>query len=394
MDLDQPATEADVCVLGAGPHGLAATLHLLHADPDCRVAVVDPAGAWLDTWRRQFDCAEIASLRSPVVHHPAPGAMALRNHVAEFGLPCSGLPYDLPLTDSFQSFCDHLVDEAELDAPIPGRAVSVDRDGDGVRVDLGAGVINAEHLVVATNPHARVIPDWTWSLMGSSPGVLAYGADVDLGAVDVSGQEVAVVGGGLTAAHLACGAVSGGADVHLITRRPIEYRSFDTDPGWLGPKFLREFDKEPDPVHRLDQAREARGGGTIPPWMGDRLSELVEQGRLNIHDGAGVRAAGVADDRRCNLALGDHTTLNPDRVWLATGTKPDIGALRCIEHLVADLPVLEGYPVTGADLRLDPHPIYVMGRLATLTLGPAAGNLWGAQRAAERITEAVVGVRL
>jgi hypothetical protein len=31
-----------------------------------------------------------------------------------------------------------------------------------------------------------------------------------------------------------------------------------------------------------------------------------------------------------------------------------------------------------------------MGRLATLTLGPAAGNLWGAQRAAERITEAIV----
>ena len=89
------------------------------------------------------------------------------------------------------------------------------------------------------------------------------------------------------------------------------------------------------------------------------------------------------------LALDDHTTLEADRVWLATGTTPDIGAFRYLA-----VPVVHGLPITDDGLRLGAHPVHVMGRLATLTLGPAAGNLWGAQRAASRITKAITGVDL
>jgi cation diffusion facilitator CzcD-associated flavoprotein CzcO len=382
---------AHVCILGGGPHGLAAALHLRWADPDASIVSIDPAGAWLEAWRTQFARADITTLRSPIVHHPAPGSMALRDHVARWSLPTSGLPYDVPTTTSFDRFCCDTVDQADLDDPIAGTARSIERLGPGVLVDTGDTTVHADHLVIATNPHRRIIPDWVHPLLGAAPGVLTHGADVDLAEESIQGHVVTVVGGGLTAAHLACGAIQRGAEVHLVSRRPIRSRSFDTDPGWLGPKHLARFSAEPDPLNRLQMARAARGGGTIPPWMKDRLDAAVDADQLTIHDGAGVRAADVDARGRCRLALGDHSTLEADRVWLATGTRPDIGALRCLEDLVADLPVVHGYPVTGPDLRLGDHPIHVMGRLATLALGPAAGNLWGAQRAAEQITEAIAG---
>ena len=48
-----------------------------------------------------------------------------------------------------------------------------------------------------------------------------------------------------------------------------------------------------------------------------------------------------------------------------------------------------GYPVIDESLRLPKLPIFVTGRLTTSILGPAAGNLWGAQRAAQRIANTV-----
>lgn len=135
-------------------------------------------------------------------------------------------------------------------------------------------------------------------------------------------------------------------------------------------------------------------GEPFPPWMRTRLDALVERGRLTLHEGCRVRAAGLDADTSVVLALDDHTTLRVDRIWLGTGTRPHLGAARCLRELAADVPSLRCMPITGTDLALGPHPIHVMGRLAALSLGPAAGNLWGAQRAAHRITRAITGVDL
>jgi hypothetical protein len=94
------------------------------------------------------------------------------------------------------------------------------------------------------------------------------------------------------------------------------------------------------------------------------------------------------------LELSDGRRLRPDRIWLGTGTEPRLDAFRALDRHLDDVPVLEGLPVLGDDLRLGPLPIHVSGRLATLALGPAAGNLWGAQRATERIAPRITGVEV
>lgn len=381
-----------VCVLGAGPHGLAAVLHLKRADPELagEAVVIDPSGRWMSAWDNQFARLGIDILRSPSVHHPAPEADALSYFVAQHGLLRSGLPYDQPTTAAFGAFTRHLVEEAGLAEPLPVRPnrVTAEIDGGSVRVETSGSPIVADRIIVATNPHRRSIPPWVWLLCGRGRAELAHADDVDLGLLpDLVGQRITVVGGGLTAAHLATGAVNRGASVDLVARRPLETRSFDTDPGWLGPKYLRDFEDCPDPRQRFELARAARGGGTIPQWMSDQLGH----DRLTIHEDAQVLGAAPTPDGY-GLELTNGESIWPHRVWLATGTTPDLGALRCLEPLLPDIATIGGLPVTDDDLRVGIHPVHVMGRLATHTLGPAAGNLWGARQAARRITRAVTGI--
>ena len=59
-------------------------------------------------------------------------------------------------------------------------------------------------------------------------------------------ETVFLIGGGLTDAHLALGAARRGASVDLISRRALRVRAFDTDPGWLGPKRLADFESVVD----------------------------------------------------------------------------------------------------------------------------------------------------
>lgn len=370
-------------------------VHLRRARPGIRLKVIDPTGHWLAGWHEQFARAEIDSLRSPIVHHPGSDPYELTDFISLAGLPRSGLPYDPPTTEAFARFCRSLVADLGLDQPMARRASAVRSDGRSVVVETDDGSIRADHLVLATNPHRRSIPDWVWPLLGGAKERFVFGADVDLRQrTDLDGRRVAIIGGGLTAAHLACGAAARGADVCLATRRPLTVRDFDTDPGWLGPRFLADFIDDDDPESRRRIALAARGGGTIPPWMRSQLDDLEAAGRLRISEGRGPLRGTMDDAGRCVVTGAGRDAVTADEVWLATGTVPHLGAARYLESLAADVPILDGLPITGDNLRLGPHPVYVMGRLAMLALGPAAGNIWGAQRAATRITEQLTGVDL
>ena len=391
-EVTRSETNSDVCILGAGPHGLAAAVHLRSADPDLVITTLDPSGSWLEGWKTQFARAEIKTLRSPAVHHPSPDPYALSQFIAEKRLPRSGLEYDLPTREAFTQFCDALVDDARLDDPLAARPNAISSDGKHVTVTARNVRVTARYLIAATNPHRRCIPRWVSALAGHEPHLVRYGGDVDLSALpDLAGENIAIIGGGLTAAHLACGAAARGASVQLICRRNLNVRNFDTPPGWLGPKYLKGFDAETDPVRRLAIAREARSGGSMPKWMHARLTNFDGIGDINLREQTTVRFAEPNPDGGCHLHLDHEARIPADRVWLATGTQAHPYGLRCLRHLLADVAEVQGFPLLNEHLRLGPHPAFMMGRAATLTLGPAAGNLWGAQRAAERITQAITG---
>ena len=387
---DMPPTDADICVIGAGPHGLAIVAHLLTAKPALRerLAIVDPTGCWMRTWHDQFARLEIGVLRSPIVHHPDVDPGALARYVDDHRKQRSNLPYDPPLVDVFTSFCSEVIERFELgDAVTTGRVTEL-TTGDANTITTTAGTIEAQHIVWAANTATPIIP---WALRPAvDSGAAQHGLSVDLPTIgSLDGEHVVIVGGGLTAGHLAMGAVERRARVTLITRRPIVERDFDVEPGWLGPRHLAGFWRAGDPQRRIDTARAARGGGTMPRWMRRQILDQIRAGRI-AHCIDRIDTAPCDAEER-TLQLGDGP-LAFDRCWLATGTRPDVRADDALRTVIDDH--IDGFPLIDPNLRVRGRDVYMTGRLALMELGPAAGNLWGARTAARRITRALTDVDL
>jgi len=383
--------DVDVCVVGAGPHGLAVTAHLLTAKPSLhgRISVIDPSGCWLHTWMEQFARLGIGVLRSPIVHHPDVDPLALMRFANERRLARSNLPYDPPVTEVFERFCRAVIDKFEINSFVSaGRVEQLDQHENGFVVATKHGSFRAGSVVWTGNPAVPIIPEALQSEMGSDR--LQIATQVDLRRIDsLDGEHVMIVGGGLTAGHLVVGALERSAHVTLVTRRTIVERHFDVDPGWLGPKNLDGFERLRSPERRLATARGARGGGSMPPWMCHRLRQEIESG--HVEHLVGPIDRGVFDDDGGQVRVGGRQ-VNVDRCWLATGTRPDARADRALEPHV-DRHV-DGIPAVREDLSIAHRSLYFAGRLATIELGPAAGNLWGARIAGHRITEALTGIEL
>ena len=375
-----------VAIVGAGPQGLTAAVYLAVAgvQPEDMI-VVDPSGSWLEHWHRWFAHLGIAHLRSPGVHHPHPKPYSLMQFAQENRRSAELVEkYGLPSTALFGDFCRHLVERHGLgDMVWADRVAGVTPEG---RLTLGAGLeIDAEHVVWATNPSVR--PPWPRALGREVSGVVAWD-EVEL---DAAVDTVAVVGGGLTAAHLVDRAVGRCSRVTWVTRRRVQVREFDTDPGWLGPRRMSEFDKLDEPAERMRVVIEARSGGSVPSWMMRRLRRAEDRGVL-VRRGGEV---GFAEDRRAGRVLCvDSQPVHVEQVWMATGDRPSLEACPALNSLCSTVGISEclSRPVLDHNLRLKGSVVQVMGRLAQIRLGPTAGNLAGARRGAEHVVAAVVGL--
>lgn len=379
-----------VVIVGAGPQGLTAATYLVAAGLDpSELAVIDPAGAWLQRWRSRFAQLRIEHLRSPSVHHPDPDPYALTAFARDLRRTDELVGrYGLPGTRLFDDFCDHVIADRGLGEVVWSDTV-VDVDASGAVTLAGGGRLVPEHVVWATDPSAAAEGPAveTETARGAATSVVRWER------VDPAGHvaRVAVVGGGLTAAHLVERALDGGSHVEWITRRPVEARDFDTDPGWLGPKEMQAFAAVADPEERLVRVLDARGGGTVPAWMLQRLRRAEQAGRLCRRVGrVEVQDAGGATP----AVRVDGTAVPVDQVWLAIGDRPCVSAAPPLARLceASGVGLVGGRPMLDPSLRVAGGAVQVLGRLAQLRLGPTAGNLAGARRGAELVVAAVAGV--
>jgi NADPH-dependent 2,4-dienoyl-CoA reductase/sulfur reductase-like enzyme len=380
-----------VTIVGAGPAGLSCAVMLRCHGLDGGLQVFDPSGAWLITWRDRFRRQDIPHLRSPAVHHPHPDPFALLGAEGPDGLVPSG-GTKLPTTERFERFVDRLVDETGLGdmvTPRVVRSLTIDGAGRAVLHAEDGSELRPERVVLATNARRPVVPRALLPL-DRDPRVL--GAD----RADVHrtrpGMRLAVVGGGLSAIHLALRAARRGAEVTLLARRRLAVRRFDTHPTWLGPKRRRPFEAEPDPVRRRRAIDNARGGGSVPPRIHRDLLDCVEAGRIDLLER--TEPVGVEDVRsELRLRLDDGTSVRADAVWYATGGAVDVSRDRLCASLLAahPVPVAGGPPVLDPDLTWPGTNVHLTGFAAALVLGPTAGNLVGHRRAAQRLAASLRG---
>lgn len=381
----------EVLIVGAGPAGLAAAVALSCHGLAERLRIVDPSGAWLAAWRQRFAAQDIPMLRSPAVHHPHPDPFALIEHAGGQGLVASG-GTQLPTTATFDRFIDDVIARMGFGAavePLAATALSVEATGRAsVRLSNGE-VVRPDRVVLATNARVPVLPDALGPLQSDARLRVGDRAAVTLTPV---GGRVAVLGGGLSAAHLALGAARHGAHVTLVARHRLRVRRFDTHPSWLGPRKRRPFELEPDPHVRRRTVDTARGGGSIPARYRRALDDCIDTGRIDLRERVQVVGCEQAgEDLR--LTLDDGRQVTVDQVWCATGGRLDVTQDALCQPLLDRFPVTvaDGLPDLADDLTWPGTCVHLSGFATALRLGPVAGNLIGHRRAALRLGAALRG---
>ena len=387
-----PRPTGGTVIVGAGPAALAvATMIRCHdLGP---VEIIDPSGRWLTAWHHRFAAQSIAHLRSPAVHHPHPDPFALLSTAGTGDLVRSGQA-NLPTTDAFARFTRDLVAAADLtDAITASSVAAIDVLADGTAMlRIADGTLRRpDRVVLATNRRAPSPLPALDERADAHPAV-RQGDRCDVRRAP-EGGHVVVIGGGLSAAHLCVGAASRGARVTLVARSRLRVRRYDTHPTWLGPRKLRPFRSEADPVVRHRMLTEARGGGTMPHRNRVALQHLEDTGQLRLRERCeltGVDTAGEA----LLLCLDDREVLLADELWCATGGQADVTADPLLAELLHRRPtaVAGGLPDLDDALTWPGTNVHLTGAAAGLVLGPTAGNLIGHRRAAQRITAALRGL--
>ncbi|MGQ9898587.1 MAG: FAD-dependent oxidoreductase [Acidobacteriota bacterium] len=385
----------DWLVIGGGIHGVHVALVLtvragVVAD---RLRILDPQPALLARWTQCTGNVQMAFLRSPLVHHIGLGAFDL----FEFsrtpeGKPYAAFapPYDRPGYALFQVHCQHLLAQHRLEAlHLQGQAIGLHRLGErGWRVETPNGSLEARRVVLALGLSDQpAYPDWARACQAADAPV-RHVFDCDMHTAQLASWRHAVVfGGGISAAQLALAlAARRPGTVTLLMPHPVRIHQFDSDPGWLGPKYMRAFEAETSLERRRQMIREARHRGSMPKDVYQDVRQAVQQGILCLQE-AGVTSATPQTDGQVLLSLTTGDTLETDNLLLATGFEPQRPGGRWLDDTIAtyELPVAPcGYPVVSKSLRWA-RGLYVTGPLAELELGPTARNIAGARKAADRL---------
>lgn len=394
-----PPRTTNLAIIGAGPHALTLTTHLLQKRQKMRgkFLVFDPSSRWMSQWEHQFKALEIPHLRSPAVHHPDPNPFALRKF-AESRSHELFPPYDLPGTQLFEDFCQDVVRVRQLQEtviPLAVRSIEplIDHLHPRFRLYLQDGQeVIARRVVLATGSSQIQIPDWVKQIQTTYPqNRLCHSQTIDLRKSSLMGKRVLIVGGGLTSGHLALGAISRGAKVHLLIRRQLVEKLFDAEPGWLGPKYLKDFFAQPDWEQRVMMIQQARNGGSMTPAIATQLRQKVRHGKIRIDENCQViKAEWLNENWRVECSDGSHHEC--DYIWLSTGTKFDVTTEPLLKDILAayPIPIIKGLPVLHTCLRWPGCELFIMGGLAALQIGPTARNLSGARMACEKIVPAIV----
>jgi hypothetical protein len=426
----------DVCIIGAGPGGLCALSGLsepyshdqLSGPQGQRAAtalrekrnvkeqtfcVIDPE-PWLSTWRRRFSALDIKWLRSPAMAHPdlfdqqsllafacshgrtqelRECKVTLTNKLQSLEESHTGL-WDLPSTQLFEDFCNDLITKLPHTF-FSGTAASLHGNDGDFRVTLSDGRIIQAGTVVLTLgvPGPPVVPPFLAQL----PETLTFHTDFGRGQrlAELNRMRVLVIGGGLTAVQAALLALKKRCKVIICSRRQLTTRHFDVDVSWFDYRHARRhhFNFFSKPLQeRVQHIKAARGGGSVPYHYMEEVRAAVADGRLETICGEAQIKAVMDNTVEVEINGTDYIF---DRIVNACGHAPNCKLLPLLNdmHERSVFEVFGGLPAVSQDLQLGSHKqLFVLGALASLEVGPDAGNLMGLRRAAQ-IVASVMGQR-
>ncbi|MCP3026565.1 NAD(P)-binding domain-containing protein [Halobacillus sp. A5] len=382
-------------IVGGGIQGCTTAAYLLHFKKVSKeqLLIIDPFDEPIKKWKSVTNRIGMTYLRSPSVHHLDPDPYSLKKYAKnnDYAGPFLGY-YGRPRLDMFNQYCEDLFkEEGVMDCWQQGVVTSIERGIEHWNVSVNEiGRLEAENVVLAVGVNDRPhYPDWTKTLMDQQAGRVQHVFEEP---VNDNAKSYAVIGGGITSAHMAKTlALRTKAQVTLIKRHPFRLKDFDSDPGWLGPKYLNRFHKTKCYSKRRQQIREARNRGSITTGIRNDLRALEQEGKLEIITNEILNAK--SESNKAAVIFSDGSSITTEQLVLATGAEACVPGGDWLMELAStcNLPCAPcGFPKLNQHLEWG-NGLFAAGALAELEVGPAARNIAGARKAAERITSASGG---
>jgi hypothetical protein len=398
-----------ITIIGGGIHGISIALRLLRDMPTAsrHIAIVDRHSQPLTEWRCKTERQGMTSLRSPAVHHITPDPLGIVEYAERHNRTNElAPPYSQPSTALFWDFCNDALAVSGLQIPPTGHEVYYQFDVAKLRWDKGSGkypfrLISTNNegfrsscviLAIGSDDCAYVPPEFIeWQRQYPDRVVHASHFSVNYEQRQEDNGKIVIVGGGLTAGTLAKSLSERGHHVVLIVRKLLKTEQFDFPPIWLGPKALAEFASEPDFQRRYQIIKENRGEGSITPDVMETLENSTNVDvypETYINNIISTEGDNLAHDLKVETTRGVIT--NVSRIILATGYKFNLRRYGFLRELIRQypIPLVCGLPQLDSNLQFYPiENLFGSGTVAQLQIGPASGNIAGANLAYERFRE-------
>ncbi|WP_208588678.1 FAD/NAD(P)-binding protein [Gracilibacillus suaedae] len=380
-------------IIGGGIHGCTIAIHLLKSgkvEPN-ELLIVDRYEKPLHKWSMITSKIGMDFLRSPSVHHIDQDPFSLQNYAKDMSEVNAFLGrYKRPRLDLFNEHCFELLDSLAIDKMWYQAEVEDIRSLKGKwRIyTRQADFLETHNVVLALGVNEQpAFPEWALPLREKVPDKVKHIFEEEADVKEEVGN-VCLIGGGISAAHLAvklCEWTKG--KVTIVKRHPFRVHDFDSDPGWLGPKRLTKYNKVTDFSKRRLIINKARNRGSVPRNMFLKLKKCQTDHRLEVIDDE-VKTASYVDGR-IRLSFNQNNAREFSSIWLATGSQARIPENQLMDKIILNenLPCAScGFPIVNKRLEWK-QGLYVSGALAELEIGPVARNISGARKVAVKLAD-------
>ncbi len=384
----------DVAIVGAGPYGLSIAAHLRKATVRSRVF-----GTPMQSWRYSMPKGMLLKSEgfASSLYDPD-SAFTLRHYCRENGLPYADVGLPIPLETfvaygiEFQKRLVPHLEQTDIVSikRIPGGFALRTATGETFesrKVIVAAGVSNFPYLPpsLAELPREYVTHSFHWN---------------DLS--ELRGRKVAVIGAGASAVGMAALLNEGGAEVHLMARRPsIAFHEESKEPrplleqirsprssigvGWKS-KLCTDL---PQLFHAMPQSMRLRAVerhlGPAPGWfVNDRII-----GRVPLHLKADIKDVRIESGQvRIAYENGNGaSTLIVDHLIAGTGFRVALSRLKWLDQeLVGAMEKVDDTPVLSRNFESSIPGLYFVGLASANSFGPLTRFACGAEFTAKRLT--------
>jgi thioredoxin reductase len=381
------STRCDVAVIGAGPYGLSAGVHLKAKGIATRVF-----GEPMDFWANKMP--EGMLLRSPRVasniSDPDRAFTLEAYEAASKTEPCAPVPLDTFV--EYGKWFRH-----QLGSDLDQRSVlRVDRDPSGFKLTLQDGEeIRSTYVVVAAGIGPFMKKPAVFQNLSPQQVIHCYeGRDVRR----FTGKRVAVIGAGQSALESAALLYEAKATVEVIARQPevrwigahswlhhmgpissLLYSSHDVGPVGISrlvayPKIVARV-----PLRLRDRIRTRAVRPAGSRWLPTRLAAV------KITTGRSIEQA-RAFGEEVSLKLDDGSERRVDHVILGTGYRVDISQYGFLPpELTRDVTLFDGYPKLRSGFRSSVPGLHFIGATAARSFGPLLYFVAGTEFASQEL---------